>query len=133
MRQGNYEEADRLASERGDSPPGIWAPQFGAADAYNALAMVKSARDDLPQAQALMEKAISIRRSVLGPQHPAVGTSLTSLGSHFIKSRDFEKALRILEEVVEIALTGLATHPLVAATNEDLANVLYRLKRIPCR
>ena len=79
-----------------------------------------------------MEKAISIRRVFLDTQHPAVETSLTSLDTHYIKSRDFEKALLILTRGSRDYRTRLGSaHPLVAVTNENLANVLYRLKRYP--
>jgi hypothetical protein len=60
--QGNYEEAERFATEALEIRGRVYGLSSAeAADAYDALAGVKAERDDLRQAAALSEQAVSIR------------------------------------------------------------------------
>jgi tetratricopeptide (TPR) repeat protein len=77
------------------------------------------------EARLLCERALAIRKKVLGPEHPHVAGSLNALGfaiereGHFVAARPFyERALAINEKVLG------PEHPLTAMNIHNLARLL---------
>ena len=70
------------------------------------------------------ERALEIRRKVLGPEHPDVASSLNTLGVIYSRRGDFEKAEQLLKSALEIWEKALGPeHPNVAIALFNLANV----------
>jgi CHAT domain-containing protein/Tfp pilus assembly protein PilF len=92
------------------------------ASSLNGLSGVNPPFDSYQAARALLERALSLKESALGREHPSVAVTLTTLADVHVKlnARDtatafYERALAIREKVLG------PTHPSVADTLESLA------------
>ncbi|WAS90654.1 serine/threonine-protein kinase [Nannocystis punicea] len=90
----------------------------------NNLAATHQAASDAAAARPLHEEALAIRRAELGPDHPTVALSLTSLGNVQRVLGNLREALALHEEALAIRRGTLTPdHPDVAASLNNLANV----------
>jgi len=88
----------------------------------SALGMGKTKDTETRQSA---ERALSIKESVLGPDHPEVAKSLMNLGILVRKEGDFAEAQRLLERSLEIREKKLGPRdPETAASLDEIADVL---------
>src|SRR5437867_7401181 len=77
------------------------------------------------ETRRLAERALSIKETVLGPDHPEVAKSLMNLGILVRKEGDFGEAQRLLERSLEIREKTLGPRdPETAASLDEIADVL---------
>jgi serine/threonine protein kinase len=82
----------------------------------------------LERALELGRSALGIRRTVFGPDHPAVAEVLHELGAIQIRLGSFADAERLILESLDIRRTALGpSHPDVATSQYDLAMVQLTL------
>ena len=67
---------------------------------HEAIALSRAG--NFSQVEALIERSLAIREKVLGPDHPAVATSLNDLGSLYRSTEEYDKAEPLLERAVAI-------------------------------
>ena len=91
---------------------------------FTQLAVVHEARGEFAQALALLERALSIRETSLGFEHPEVAEILNDLAVVHEARGEYEQARVLHERVLAIWETSLGPeHPLVATSLNNLANV----------
>ncbi len=84
-------------------------------------AVVLRARGDLVEALADMTRALGIRESLLGPDHPLVASSLNVLGSIHRSRNALDEALTVQTRALEIRRAALgAGHPAIGVAANDL-------------
>jgi serine/threonine-protein kinase len=78
-----------------------------------------------PDAQRLLEQSLATRRAVLGPDHPDVAESLSSLAVLLLDTGSYERAQQFLEEALGIyGRAGVGDDPAVAVDLNHLGAVL---------
>lgn len=70
------------------------------AQALSNLAEVLSAMGEYPSARRHLERALELQTSVWGPEHSDVGLTRIGLGSLFLETGDYEKAVLSLTQAV---------------------------------
>ena len=79
----------------------------------------------LDEAQARYERALELRRAVLGPDHPIIGELFVDLGAVELLRGTMEDARRSFEQALPILEDALGSeHPAVARPLNNLANIL---------
>lgn len=79
-------------------------------------------RDRLDEAQALASRALSIEIRELGADHPAVASTLNTLGVIHADAGHYGKALDSYQRALAIRLASLGPdHPSVARTHSNIA------------
>jgi len=80
------------------------------------------------QAESLLKRALSIRKEIFGPRHPAVGESLNDLASVYIKQGRYSEAEELCDQCLTIQEEMLGPeHPAIAATLMNMER-LYRIQ-----
>ncbi len=97
----------------------------------DVLALAKKARDSLAAgkpADAIepLENALSLARTVFGPEHPDTATLMQNLGGAYLELKRYDKAGPLLEDSVRIAK---AKRP---KDDPELATCLETLGRLHC-
>jgi serine/threonine-protein kinase len=118
---GRLEEAqlyfEQALSIREERQPG----SAELAESYNNLALLHATADRIEPARELYDRAITLRREVLGENHPTTSFSLTNLASLLVQSGQAEEALPAFREALAIRQNAFGpTHPAVGS-------VLYQL------
>jgi len=81
-------------------------------------------------AESLCEKALDIRKHVLGPEHPDTLASMTLLGRIRLEKGRYADAESLLAETLQIGTRSLGLdHPIVRQTMGLLAGVYWRQRR----
>jgi tetratricopeptide (TPR) repeat protein len=81
-------------------------------------------RAELPAARAHLERALAITEAALGPDHPEVARTLTSLGNVLGDQGDLEEARRLHERALAIFEAAYGPdHPDTEAIRKSLANL----------
>jgi serine/threonine-protein kinase len=85
---------------------------------------------DLDEAGRLLLQALDIQQAALGPNHPDVASTLSSLGGYYLRRRDFERATSTYRQALAIFPRPQDRRRPVAITIlNDLAAVLTVLNR----
>ncbi len=121
-RQAMLASGERLAEEYRDQPR-------VRADCLEALAGLYAGFGREPDAVRCLAEAVEIRRSLLGPRHPALARTLIALATNRAGDRDgAQSALRECDEALEILESDPGTRPEVIADTRHLrATILYVL------
>jgi len=92
---------------------------------YTNLGWVRAARADLDSAEVLFRKSLGLRRSILGPDHPAVATSLEALSWTLTREGSLKEADSAIGAALSIRERVLPwDHPGVLSLRAQRANVL---------
>ena len=92
----------------------------------NTVGLLLAKRGHPKEAQARYEHALELAQRELGPEHPAVMTTLNQLGNLYKQQGRFEDARKALEQVLAIRERVVGKdHPDVASALNNLGNV-YR-------
>ncbi len=103
-----------------------WQDELVGARLLNHVANIHLSLDAYDQARDLHRRALTIRKSILGPSHPEVADSLSNLANAFWVKGDFDEALRLHEQARAIREESLGPeHPDVASSLSNLANVYW--------
>ncbi len=79
------------------------------------------------KALELYEKCLTIRLKTLGPEHPDVAASFSTIGNVCYKMAEYEKALELYDKCLTIQLKALgAEHPEVASSYNNIGNSWHR-------
>jgi tetratricopeptide (TPR) repeat protein len=90
--------------------------------------MVYERRGDIEAALTHDRRALAIVERIHGPQHPALGQALNSLGNAWLAKGDPRAAAAVLERSLAIREASLGpAHPLVATTLNNLGLAYTRL------
>ncbi len=102
------------------------------ASALTTLGLIHGTLVELPQAKTLLERALAIYRLTAKEGHDLkVGESLTNLATVMYAAGDFVRAIRTLEQSLEIREKALGpSHPEVAVTLTHLAIAQRGLSRL---
>jgi tetratricopeptide (TPR) repeat protein len=86
-------------------------------------------RTQYPEAEPILERALSIRERALGPEHPEVATSLNELARLYQNQGRYAEAESPLERALSIRERALGPeHPEVATSLNELARcVVWRI------
>jgi len=121
--RGHYREglswAERLLKLHG-------APQSVRAQLLEGASTFAGALDGWPQAMAMAEQALALRRADPTTDPGSLACTLLALGEAEHDMLEFERARGHFDEAVAL-LTGLDDPPALAAARKSLANVLYDL------
>lgn len=91
------------------------------AESYNNLAVLNATVDRKDRAREYYDRAIDLRRRVLGEDHPTTSFSLTNLASLLVQTGQVEEALPAFREALAIRRNAFGPeHPAVAS-------VLYQM------
>lgn len=94
----------------------------------NTSGLLLAKRGQVKEAQARYEQALAFAQRELGPEHPAVLTTLNQLGNLYKQEGRFDDARKALEQVVAIRERVVGKdHPDVASALNNLGNV-YRVE-----
>jgi tetratricopeptide (TPR) repeat protein len=94
----------------------------------NNLAFCYAKLGDYSKAIEYITKALTIKKAVLGENHPRYATSLNNLADYYSYLGDYPKAIEYGTEALEILKTILGeNHPDYALTLSNLANYYYYL------
>jgi len=128
LRAGRFAHAESLARalvQEAETKSGPHSTQVASALDLLASSLLALGRATKLETREVIERAIAIKETVYGPQHPELARSLTHLGNLFFELGDLgsahgaqERALAILEPF------GGPDHPLVGASLNNLAHVL---------
>src|SRR5690242_3348454 len=78
------------------------------------------------EAVPLVERALKLRKAVLGENHPDFAASLNSLANLYYDQGNYTQAEPLYERALAIREASLGNnHPLVAASLNNLANLYY--------
>jgi len=114
------ERAVRIREALGDS--------LGLATSLGEEAVFPIAQGDLKTGRQLIERALAIQESRLGPDHPDVATSLNTLASVRLNSSDYRGAITALKRVRAIRQRTLSPDdPLQGQTLNLMAIAYHRL------
>jgi eukaryotic-like serine/threonine-protein kinase len=92
------------------------------------LGYVHDAAGNLAEAKALQEKALALRESVLGEDHPLIAKSLQSLANVHFSLGELEQAKSLQERALAVREATVGTeHPEYAYTLGNLANTMFAL------
>jgi eukaryotic-like serine/threonine-protein kinase len=102
-------------------------PQAQPVATYTNLGWLRVARADLDSAEVLFRSGLALRRSVLGPHHPSVATSLEALVTVLTRKGELEDADSAVTAALEIRERVLSPeHPDVLGLHVQRANILRR-------
>jgi serine/threonine protein kinase/tetratricopeptide (TPR) repeat protein len=114
------ERAVRIREALGDS--------LALAKSLGELAVFPIGQGDLKTGRQLIERALAIQESRLGPDHPDVATSLNTLASVRLNSSDYRGAIEALKRVQAIRQRTLSPDdPLQGQTLNLMAIAYHRL------
>lgn len=71
-------------------------------ETLTAMGSIAYMRGDSAQAEAFWLRSLAVDRRVLGPQHPDLAATLVNLGRLRVERREFQRAIEVLEQAVEI-------------------------------
>ncbi len=93
------------------------------ADSYNNLANLYFAKDKNDKALPLYEKALTIRKKILGEEHSDIADSYANLGRFYNERAKYEKSLPMLKKALAIRekIVG-EDHPNTATSYDNLAS-----------
>ena len=115
----------RAAIERLDGPPLLRA------ELESNLGVLDRVEGRFASARDRHEAALSLRRKMLGPDHPLVATSQKELGNVLYEWGNHAAALTEYEGALAIRRRVLGPdHPAVAVLHNNLANALVELGRV---
>jgi tetratricopeptide (TPR) repeat protein len=101
-----------------------------AARLLNEAARYSQARAQYAQAQPLYTRALAIREKALGPDHPAVATSLNNLALLYHDQGQYAQAQPLYTRALAIREKALGPdHPAVATSLENYAALLRAIQR----
>jgi CHAT domain-containing protein/Tfp pilus assembly protein PilF len=90
-------------------------------------AMVCGGKATEPETRLFAERAVAIKKAVLGLEHPEVAQSLSTLANVLYRMRDYDGAQPIYRQALVIREAALGSeHPEVAESLQRLGNLLYR-------
>jgi tetratricopeptide (TPR) repeat protein/predicted Ser/Thr protein kinase len=96
------------------------------ADALASLGTAHHSKGEFEAADAYFQRALTIRRQILGSDHPAASGSLHDLGNTAYARGRYDEAARYLNEALAIRVRVLGgQHPKVADTENSLGAVDY--------
>ncbi|MFT3707870.1 MAG: serine/threonine-protein kinase [Archangium sp.] len=122
---GSAQEADQWARFARASLDRIGAPLELEASLANNLGVLAAGRGDFQKALESHQRALTLRRQVLGDKHPLVARSHSNLGIAFKGLGRFDDARAQYEQALAIDEAALdPSHPQVAETLNNLGNVL---------
>src|SRR5262249_40628851 len=111
-----------IAAERSLAP--IRELEIAGIEADRAVVLARLERN--AEAKAAAEAALRVRERRLGPMHPVVGTTLTTLGQVLVSLRDRRRALEVLERSRSISVTLFGPrHPGLIAVLVSAGNALF--------
>jgi tetratricopeptide (TPR) repeat protein/predicted Ser/Thr protein kinase len=126
-RESRMEEGLRLARQSGavvellDNPPDLNS------ELQQVLGTIALHRGKHEEALAHLKQALEIREKALGPDHPDVAKTLTTLGNVLKESARYEESLTYLQRAVQTSEAALGSeHPLVAEALTNWGNLLRR-------
>jgi len=110
-----------------DQPPGaIAGDDLDTAAASNKWAMNLKAQRKYAEAQPLLEKALEIRRRMLGDDHPETAASYNNLAANLKAQGKYAQAQPLFEKALEIRRRLLTVnHPDTASSFHNLAGNLH--------
>lgn len=115
-----YERGLRLTDEQ--RGPGLTLAMF----AYN-LANLNSTLNDFVEARRYLDRAVSIWRRVLNPDHPNIARAFSSVGRQLLEQGRYAEARPLFERALAIRERTLGpNHPDVAWNLSDLARTFER-------
>ncbi len=104
-------------------------PELG--DVLHVGAVLFYEKGQLDQAEALLDQAIELRRSLLGDTHPAVATSLVARGAISLARGDAERATQMMRDAAVLQRNALGSqHPDYARTLSNVGSALKVLGRL---
>ncbi len=96
----------------------------------NDLGSVLRALGDYRRALVYGQKALVIRKEVLGERHPDTAMSMNNIGMHYVKMGRLGQGLTFIEEALEITKELLGElHPKTLGVLNNLADALYKANR----
>jgi tetratricopeptide (TPR) repeat protein len=131
LAEGRFQDAEPLQREVLE----MWTANLEATPAdlvpaLNNLAVTLTALKRYDEAERLLERALGLAESGLGPKHPLTGLLLGSLGDVDFRVRRYADAERLVARSLAIIEPSLGTdHPQVANTDLLYAQVLRKLNR----
>ncbi len=109
---GDYSSAGILFSQTLRAQNQKSGPSPEMADSLHAQATVLQMTGKNDEAKDLFERALSMRKKILGDQHPSVGDTLIRLAMMHNEEGSYEKALALLDSAVSIYTQAYgASHP----------------------
>jgi tetratricopeptide (TPR) repeat protein len=103
----------------------------GSAASLDHLGLVYLAEQKWAEASSVLQKAESIRRDVLGPDHPDLAVTLYHLGGLSRLQKNFPDSAKYLDEALKIQIARLGPDSLaVASTRTEQANLLADQNRL---
>jgi tetratricopeptide (TPR) repeat protein len=133
LEAGDYEEAERLASEwlaRVERDHGL--ESLATARALDLLveAAVKNGNAGMGRVPTLSERAVRLKEGHLGPEHVETAQSLYNLGTVHLQRGEFSAALQPLERSLSIRTAAIGLDdPAVADSLDQFALSLIQLDR----
>lgn len=121
---GNYDAAEPLYREALAILQTVQEEQVQQliAVCLNNLGLLYQALSNYPTAQSFLQQALTIRRELLGEDHPLVARSLSNLGVLYLAMEEFAQAESSLRQALAIQRKVLGErHPEVANTLNSLA------------
>ncbi|MBX7115681.1 MAG: tetratricopeptide repeat protein [Myxococcaceae bacterium] len=114
---GRLDEAEAQMRKATAHVEAIGQRDLFAALAYSNLTEVLVLKKNWPQARAAGERALELKRSLWGKDHPRMMASLTQLGQIALAEGQFEKALALSTEAVAIGKRAYPDDPYRYATD----------------
>ena len=82
------------------------------------------------QAEPLLQRALTIREQMLGPEHPDVGEGLNNLASVKVKQGKYEQAEPLYQRALAIHERVLGPeHPKTCTVHENYASLTQAIQR----
>jgi len=86
------------------------------------------AKGDMNKAGELLRRSLEIRRAALGPSHPDLASSLSSLAGYHFQRQEYERARELFRQALDVfSRPQDRRHPLVITILSDLASVLGQM------
>jgi tetratricopeptide (TPR) repeat protein len=97
---GDLKRAQQLYQEQLDIVRGLYGAEHAqVALVLNDLAVNSLRLQDFPRAESLYQESLAIYRRVLGEEHPEVASTLENLGGVYFRTKRYQEALQVLDQV----------------------------------
>jgi len=125
--QGDFAGAEQAFIAAIREATHLGADNVRLASSLSNLGQLKYKQKDLPQAEALFRRALSIRERVLGPEHFGLVQNINNLAALHYARGELEQAEPLFLRALAISEKHLGEgHPEVAVTLNNLARLYFR-------
>jgi len=123
--QGKYAEAEAPARRAHAIHEKLGQKNLEAAQALGTLGWIERLKEDLPEAQGMLEQAVAITEKLRGPADAIGATEMNNLALVYKAEGRTVRAEQVLRQVLEIRIRAQGPeHPDVAITLNNIAGLL---------